>query len=76
MIKIKGIQLQIRVAIKLPIEQQLDIISTIKVAADALLGPSEAIMCSRNDPEPRDRTRCREILVKVRKGIVSYPKAY
>lgn len=47
-----------------------------RVAADALLGPSEPIMCSRNDPEPRDRTRCGEILVKaVRKGIEAYPKA-
>lgn len=51
-------------------------ISMLSVAADALFGPSEAIICLQNDPETGDRTRCRETLVKaVRKGIESYPKA-
>lgn len=47
----------------------------LRVAADALFGPNEAIICLQNDLESRDRTRCRETLVKaVRKGIESYPK--
>lgn len=48
----------------------------LRVVADALLGPDEAIICLQNDLESRDRTRCREILVKaVRIGLESYPES-